>query len=58
MKFATRVRLEQLELLLRNREIPYEIQKQAAHLLSSLKDDIQRNYAEIIEPVSERDIVR
>ncbi|PYI51932.1 hypothetical protein [Paenibacillus flagellatus] len=50
MKFVTETRLNLLERLIRSIPDPEE-RSYALHLLNSIRDDIDRNYASIERPV-------
>ncbi|WP_189597262.1 hypothetical protein [Paenibacillus elgii] len=50
MRFVTKTRLDRLETLLRSIADEQQ-QKEALHLLESLKRDIEENYAEIRKPI-------
>jgi hypothetical protein len=53
MRFVTQTRLEHLQRLIRSMANAGDgdIQKEALHILESLKRDIEENYAEIRRPV-------
>ncbi|MDO3676461.1 hypothetical protein [Paenibacillus ehimensis] len=50
MRFVTKTRLDRLQTLLRSIADEQQ-QKEALHLLESLKQDIDENYAEIRKPI-------
>ncbi|GLI08594.1 hypothetical protein YDYSG_46260 [Paenibacillus tyrfis] len=50
MRFVTKTRLDRLQTLLRSIADEQQ-QKEALHLLESLKRDIDENYAEIRRPI-------
>ncbi|MFB6364554.1 hypothetical protein ACFCP7_10870 [Paenibacillus elgii] len=50
MRFVTKTRLDRLQTLLRSISDEQQ-QKEALHLLESLKRDIDENYAEIRRPI-------
>lgn len=50
MRFVTKTRLDRLQTLLRSIADEQQ-QKEALHLLESLKRDIEENYAEIRRPI-------
>lgn len=50
MKFTTEIRFNRLEALLREME-KGPLQREALHLLQSLRDDVDANYAEIRRPI-------
>lgn len=57
MKHTTRARFEYLSALLNSEGIPERIRREARYILESLKNDIERNYAEIIPVPPEQALI-